>query len=132
MPSKTKLIKIILLFGAVYFFIASLAHFFGWTLFPFYDGALYSPYHDTLLALCDLIFCLIFLTVAKDPIKNNDTLLVIKVALVLTIIFNIGIIWKINFAALGSTQKLFQTKIETALAIIMLASLILFRPKNKN
>ncbi len=96
-----------------------------------YDGRLYAPYHDTLLALCDLIFVMLFLVVAKDPVKNIDTLNVILASFALVIIFNAGIIWKIDFMLLGSTEKQFQTIIETILAAIMLISLIIVKPKDR-
>lgn len=127
--NKLKLLKITLLAGAIYFFIAGLSHFFGWSLFPFYDGALYSPYHDTLLALCDLIFVMLFLVVANNPVKNSNTLHVIIAAIALAIIFNIGIILKIDFAALGSYQKLLQTKVEAALGVVMFITLLILKPK---
>lgn len=132
---QVKLFKILLLLAAVYFLIAALCHFFGWTIFPFYDGSLYTPYHDTLLALCDLIFFMLFLVVAKDPVKNIDTLNVMIVGLFLAIIFNLGIIWKIDFAELGSIEKKLQTIAETSLAAVVFVILIILKlkqPKLKN
>jgi len=127
--NRSKLLKGVLLLGALYFAVAAFAHFFGRTIFPFYDASLYSPYHDTLITLCDLIFVLLFLTVAKNPTKNVDTLDVMIVALILAVIFNLGIIWKIDFNLLGSSEKLFQTKVETFLAVIWAILLLVLRPK---
>lgn len=72
-----------------------------------YASQLYVPYHDTLLALCDLILVMIFLTVARDPIKNKDLINTIIVAFILVILLNIGLIWKIDFISLGSSLKRF-------------------------
>jgi len=116
-------LQTLLILGAIYFLIAAYAHFFGQTIFPFYVSKLYTPYHDTLLALCDLIFITIFLTAAKNP-HNNDMLNVILIGLLLSIVFNFGIIFKIDFVALGSPEKLFQTKVETALAAIYALSIL--------
>ena len=128
--NKLKLLRIVLLLCALYFLVAAVAHFFGLTIFPVYDGALHSPYHDTLLTLCDLIFVMLFLMVAKNPLKNIDTLHVIIAAFALVIIFNIGIIWNIDFIALGSTQKKMQTIVETILSTVMLILIFILRPKN--
>ena len=105
---KIKLLRVLLIINAFYFFIAAIAHFFGLTIFPMYDGTLYTPYHDTLLALCDLVFVMIFLTVARDPIKNKDMVNTIIFAFVLVIIFNVGMIWRIDFRLLGSSLKKFK------------------------
>ena len=127
--NQLKLLKTILLLCSAYYLIAAFAHFFGLTLFPFYDGQLYSAYHDTLLALCDLIFALLFFKVARNPIKNHDTLQVMIIGFVLVILMNLGIIWKIDFVALGSYQKKFQTIIETILATIAFVFLVILKPK---
>jgi len=128
--NKLKLLRIVLLLCALYFLVAAVAHFFGLTIFPVYDGALHSPYHDTLLTLCDLIFVMLFLMVAKNPLKNIDTLHVIIAAFALVIIFNIGIIFGIDFTALGSSQKKMQTIVETILSTVMLILIFILRPKN--
>ena len=132
MINKSKLLKILLVVSAIYFFIAAFCHFFGWTIFPFYDGNLYTPYHDTLLALSDLIFVLIFLAVAKNPEKNIDILNVIIIGFFLALIFNLGIIWKIDFMLLESPAKKEQTIFETMLTVFILVSLILLKPKSSD
>ena len=128
---KNKALKIILILTSLYFLIAAFAHLFGLTIFPVYDSNLYTPYHDTLLALCDLIFVMIFIVVAINPVKNRDMLQVIMVAFVLVIFFNLVILWKIDFAALGSSEKRFQTIVETVLAVGMLVLMFIVRPKDK-
>ncbi len=125
---RIKSLQIILIINAFYFFIAAIAHFFGLTIFPMYDGTLYTPYHDTLLALCDLVFVMIFLTVARDPIKNKDMLNTIVVAFALIIIFNIGIIWKVNITHL----KIIETIVETIGAAITLVLLTILKSKIKS
>lgn len=132
MFERRQILRILLLSCGLYYFIAAFAHFFGLTLFPFYDGALYSPYHDFLLGLCDIVFVMIFLVVARDPVKNEDTLNVIIIGFVLVILGNLGIIWKIDFTALGSSYKFSETIVETILALGALGGILFLRPTSKN
>lgn len=129
--TKDGLVRLILACCALYYFVAAFAHFFGLTLFPFYDETLYSPYHDILLGLCDLVFVMIFSVVAFDPVNNIDTFHVILIAFVLVILVNIGLIWKFDFALYHSVHKQFQTIVETLLAFITLVSLWILRPATK-
>ena len=132
MLHRLQLLKTLLILAAIYFLFAAFCHFFGWTVFPFYDGNLYSPYHDTLLALSDLIFVLIFLAVAKNPEKNFDILQVMIIGFFLALIFNLVIIWKIDFTFLGSPAKKSQTIFETILTGFVFVSLILLKPKSSD
>lgn len=124
---KIKLLQVVLIINAIYFFTAAIAHLFGLTIFPMYDATLYVPYHDTLLALCDLIFVMIFLTVARNPTKNKDMLNTIVIAFALVIIFNIAIIWKVDVTPL----KIIETIIETICAAITLVLLTILKSKVK-
>lgn len=125
---KVKLLQVVLIINALYFLIAAIAHFFGLTIFPMFDATLYVPYHDTLLALCDLIFVMIFLTVARDPIRNKDMIKTIIIAFILVLLFNIGIIWKIDITPL----KIIQTVVETTGVTIILVLLITLKNKIEN
>ena len=129
---RLQLLRVTLLACAAYYLVGTLAHFFGLTIFPWYDRQLYAPYHDTLLALCGAAFVLIFLAIAKDPIKNADMIKVIIASFTITIFFNLYIIWKIDFTALGSSIKKLQTIFETALAILAIIALLALKPKNAN
>lgn len=126
--NKTKALQFLLALGALYFFIGAVAHFFGLTIFPFYDGRLYVPYHDTLIALSALVIAVFLLAVARDPIKTGGLKAVI-IAGVIAIIFNIGILWKIDFAALGAPAKKMQTVVEMVLLVFWVALLIYLRPR---
>lgn len=48
--NKIKTLKLFLVLGVLYYLVGAVVHFFSLTLFPFYDGALYQPYHDTIIA----------------------------------------------------------------------------------
>lgn len=127
--SKIKLLQILLVLGALYYLIGAVAHFFGLTIFPFYDGRLYTPYHDTVIALVAIVLSILLLTIARDPIKNIDTLNVVMIGAVIAIIFSMGMIWKIDFVQLGAPAKKLQTIVETGLLVAYLILLFLFRPK---
>lgn len=126
---KTKLLQIILILGTIYFLIGAIAHFFGLTIFPFYDSKLYTPYHDTVIALSAIIFAIFLFTIAKNPIKNIDILKVVVIGSIIAIIFNIYIILNIDFISLGAPAKKFQTVVETILLIIFVILLLVFKPK---
>ena len=128
--NKIKTLKLFLVLGALYYLVGAVVHFFGLTLFPFYDGALYQPYHDTVIALAAIIISLLLLSIAKDPVKNIDSLNVIIVGGIIAIIFSIGIILKIDFAQLGAPGKKAQTIVEMILLIFYVSSLIYLKPKN--
>jgi hypothetical protein len=126
---KSKLLKFALNLAALYYLVAAIVHLFGLTLFPFYDGRLYTPYHDTVIALVAIILALLLLVIARNPVKNADTLNVVIIACFIAFIFSIGIIWKIDFATLGAPAKKLQTIVEAILLLIFGFSLMWLRPK---
>ena len=131
MSSETKLktLKILLVLGGVYYIIGAVAHFFGLTIFPFYDSHLYTPYHDTVIALASIILSLFLFAVAKNPTKNIDTLNIFIIGGFIAIAFSVYILTTINFLALGAPEKHTQTIIETILLIFYIAFLIYLHPK---
>lgn len=130
--NKLQTLKLFLVLGALYYLVGAVVHFFGLTLFPFYDGVLYQPYHDTVIALVSITLALLLLAIAKDPIKNIDSLNVIIIGGIIAIIFSVGIVWKIDFVQLGAPGKKAQTIVEMILLIIYVSSLIYLKPKSKN
>lgn len=129
--NKLKLLKTALVLGALYYLIGAFVHFFGLTLFPFYDANLYSPYHDSLIALSSLTATLFLLAIARDPVKNKDTLVIAIIVTALASIFSFAIIWKVDFLALGAPAKKIQTLTESGIGFCFVALLIwLFPRKN--
>lgn len=98
--SKIKTLKLLLVLGALYYLVGAMTHLFGLTLFPFYDAALYQPYHDAIIAVSAIIISLLLLSIARDPIKNIDSLNVIILGGIIALIFMGGFLWKIDFAQL--------------------------------
>lgn len=125
---KIKLLKFVLILGAIYYAIGGIVHYFGLTLFPWFDGRLYAPYQDTVIALVCLVFVLILLAVARDPIKNIDILKVIIISVAIASIVSIAIIYKVDFAALGAPAKKMQTIVEGILGFVYLGFLIWLYP----
>ena len=105
MINKLKLLRIVLILGALYYLIGSFVHFFGLTLFSFFDAKLYAPYHDSIIALAAVIFAFFLLTIAKNPVKNIDTLKIVIIGEILASIFSIAILWKVDFINLGGTSQ---------------------------
>jgi dolichyl-phosphate-mannose--protein O-mannosyl transferase len=126
---KLKLLKLILRLGTLYFLIGAVVHYFGLTIFPWYDARLYIPYHDTLLALSSMTVALFLFVISNDPVKNRDTLNVIIVTTIIVSIVNIAIIWKVNFAALGAPDKKLQTVIEGIAGFVYVGFLLWLYPR---
>lgn len=127
--NRIRLLQLLLILGGVYYLIGAATHFFGLTIFPFYEGKLYTPYHDTAIALAAIFISILLFTIAKNPIKNIDALKVVIVGLIIAIIFSIGIIWKIDFVRLGAPGKKLQVIVEMILAIVYVVLLFIFKPK---
>ncbi len=129
MINKPKLLKIILNLGALYYLVGSYVHFFGITLFPWYDGRLYTPYHDSVISLVAVVLALLLITIAKDPVKNIDVLRTAIFCAFIASIFSVLIIWKVDFAALGAPAKKLQTITEGILGFIYSVILIWLYPR---
>jgi hypothetical protein len=127
--NKFSLLKVTLNLGALYYIIGAFVHFFGITLFPFFDSNLYTPYHDSVIALTAVIFALLLITVAKNPIKNIDILNLIIIGATIASIFSIVIIWKVDFISLGAPAKKFQTIVEGVLGFIWVGLVLWLYPK---
>ncbi len=131
-PNKIKLLKIILSLGALYYLVGAFVHFFGLTVFPFFDGKLYAPYHDSVIALTSFIFSLLLLVIARNPLKNTDTLKVVIIGALLASIFSIVIIWKVDFQALGAPAKKIQTIAEGIIGFIFTGLLLWLYPQKSD
>lgn len=125
--NKLRFLKLVLSLGGLYYIIGAAAHFFGLTIFPFYDGSMYSPYHDTLIALVALILSMLLFTVARNPVKNIDALRMVMAAGCLGLIFSFWILWKVPTTELKHTQ----TIVETVLLGMFTVSLFLCYPGGK-
>jgi hypothetical protein len=121
-------LKTTLYAGAAYYVVGAVAHYFALTIFPWYDGHLYVPYQDTVIALVALILAYFLVIVARDPVKNIDMLKAIIISAVTASLVSIAIIWKVDFAALGAPGKEIQTIAEGVLGFIWSGVLIWLYP----
>lgn len=129
---KLTMLKAILRLGALYYLVGALAHYFGLTLFPWFDARLYVPYQDTVLALVALVFAYFLLVIAHDPIKNIDMLRAVIVSAAVASVFSIAIVWKVDFSALGASGKITQTIFEGVLGLAWAGALLALYPREKN
>ncbi len=125
------LLKLTLRLGAAYYVVGAFAHYFGPTIFPWFDGNLYAPYQDTVIAFVALVLAYFILIVAKDPIKNIDMLRGVMVAAIAASVFSIAIIWKVDFVALGASAKIMQTVVEGILGFVWVGVLLWLWPKDR-
>jgi hypothetical protein len=129
--NKLKLLKLTLYLGALYYAIGGITHYFGLTIFPWFDGRLYASYQDSVIAFVCLVLVLFLVSTARDPLKNIDTLNVIILTAFLASVFSIVIIWKVNFAALGAPAKKLQTIIEGILGFVYVGTLLWLYPRKR-
>ncbi len=129
MDKKTKLLQTILAGAGAYYAIGAVAHFFGLTIFPFYVGNLYSPYHDTVIALAAVIFSASFFVAAKNPSRNRALINLFLFGAILGIAGSLWILYSADFAALGAPEKRVQTIVEAGLLLIFVACLYVLKPR---
>jgi len=129
--NKLKSLKLLLALGALYYLVGAVVHLFGFTLFPFYDGALYQPYHDAIIAVSGIVIGLLLFVIANNPIKNIDSLNVVIIGGIIAFIFMGGFLWKIDFIQLGAPAKREQTIVEMVMLLFFIISLIYLYPKDK-
>jgi hypothetical protein len=133
MISRKRLIglKFVLSVGAFYYFMGAIAHYAGLTLFPWFDRSLYTPYHDSLIAVASFVIALFLTMIAKNPVRNRDMIKVVIAGAILASIFSLGIIWKIDFIAIGAGAKKTQTIFEGILGFIFAGVLLWLYPKTR-
>jgi hypothetical protein len=125
---RSRNLQLVLYLGAAYYALGAIAHYFGLTLFPWFDGRLYAPYQDTVIALVSLILAYFLVVVGRDPVKNIDMLKAIIISAAIASAVSIAIVWRIDFAALGAPGKKLQTIVEGVLGFVWVGALIWLYP----
>ncbi|OGY60410.1 MAG: hypothetical protein A3B23_01900 [Candidatus Colwellbacteria bacterium RIFCSPLOWO2_01_FULL_48_10] len=129
---RENFLKILLLLGAAFYLVGAIVHYFGLTLFPWFDGTLYSPYHDSIIAMASLAISGFFFVTYLDPNKNLGNLRVIIIAALISGILTIVMAYKTDFVSLyGSTLKNSQAWVE-GVSLIIFSFLIFILKPNKN
>lgn len=124
-----KTIKTILILGSVYYFIGAIVHFFGFSLYPWYDGRLFSSYHDTVISLSAIVLGLLLFAISRNIEKYRKLINWIIASGIVGVIFSLYIIFFVN---LTGTMKKEQTIVEMILLIIYITCLCYFNYKNRN
>lgn len=123
---KRQALSALLLLGSLYYLIGAIAHYFCLTIFPWYDGNLCSPYHDSLIAVASLAVSGFFYVTAINPQRMRMNLWVIIVVgmLVAWLTFLHAAVF--DFVEIyGSNLKMMQAFHEGVL-LLLLAVLILY------
>ena len=127
--NKLKILKTLLYLGAIYYIVGAYAHYFGITIFPWFDGNLYHPYQDTVIAFVALVLAYFLVVVARDPVKNKDMLKAIIISAIFASMFSIVIIFKVDFNIIGASAKKLQTITEGVLGFVWVGVLLYFFPR---
>lgn len=128
---KLKLLETVLILGSIYFFVAAIAHFFGLTIFPFYEGRLFTAYHDSLIAMASIVIAGFLFAAAMHPKKDIDIINIAILSGTVGVIFNIWILWRIDFIALGAPDKRIQTIAELVMLTIFVVLLLILKPRKR-
>lgn len=126
-----KILKTLLFLCIVFYVVGAITHYFGITLFPWFDSSLYSPYHDSIIAMASLAIAGFFFVTFLNPLKNRANLYVIIFASVISGVLTILMANKVDFISeYGSNLKYIQAYTEGVLLIIISALFYFLRPKN--
>jgi len=129
---REKILKILLLFGAIFYLVGAIVHYFNITLFPWFDSALYSPYHDSIIAMASLAISGFFFATYLDPKKNIGNLWVIIIVALLSGILTISMGYTTDFFSLyGSALKSVQAGVEGWLLIILSVLVFILKPNKQ-
>ncbi len=108
---------------SLFYLVGAIAHYFGLTIFPWYDRALYSPYHDSIIAMA-AIAMMIFLFIVASDVKNYKKIINgISLTAAINGFLTIYMAYKVNFKAYNQNNKQAQAIVEGILLIIVSISL---------
>ena len=131
LPKKERIISTLLYLGVIFYLVGAAVHLFGITLFPWFVSALFSPYHDTLIAIASLGMAILFLQGARHP--NNQQLVdtIMYIALICSpLIIVMGLLVNFHPYGSGAEIKSLEAVIEGVMGILL--SFVLWRLKRKD
>lgn len=132
LPKKERIISTLLYLGVIFYLVGAAVHLFGITLFPWFVSALFSPYHDTLIAIASLGMAILFLQGARHP--NNQQLVdtIMYIALICSpLIIAMGLLVDFHAYGSGAEFKSFEAVIEGMMGIALGVALRILR-KSRN
>lgn len=113
-----RIISIILYGGTIFYVIGAIVHFFGLSIYPWFVSALYSSYHDTLIAISSLAMAVFFFQGARYPDSKPLIGSIIAASLICgPLIIAMGVF--IDFESLNASAKGLQAILEGSLAILL-------------
>lgn len=117
--TKNNLLKIILYCVSMFYLIGAIAHYFGLTIFPWFDGNLYSPYHDSIIAMASLALFVIIFIIAQNPKKYNKLIYGISLVALFIGLLTVYMTYSINWSQYSAVYKQEQSLIEGILLILL-------------
>ncbi|MFA4937049.1 MAG: hypothetical protein WC575_02010 [Patescibacteria group bacterium] len=126
---RVKLLRVILYLASAFYFIGSIAHYFGLTIFPWFDSALYSSYHDSIIAMASLALSVIIFLIARHPDKYSPLVKGISLVAIVNGLLTIYMVYTINWAQYSSAYKQTQALVEGVLLIILAGALYVLNRK---
>src|SRR3989338_1685691 len=123
MLQRKKVLQYLLYALSFFYLIGGLAHFFGLTIFPWYDKALYSPYHDSIITMAAIAIMIIIFIIATDVQKYKKLIDRLSLISLINGLLTLYMAYKVNFGAYNQNNKQFQAIAEGVLLIIASISL---------
>ncbi len=124
------ILKYLLYILSLFYLVGALVHYFGLTIFPWYDGSLYSPYHDSIIAMAAIAMMIILYIVATDIERYKKLINGITLITLINGLLTIYMAYKVNFEAYNQNNKQFQAIVEGILLILVFISLYFLNKKN--
>ena len=126
--SREKVVSTILYIGTVFYLVGTLVHQFGITLYPWFVAELYSPYHDTLIAISSLVMAILFFQGARNP---DNKVIVDTIMYMATIggllVIAMGLFTDFHGYGIAGETKATQSIFEGATALLLAAVLFKLR-----
>lgn len=126
---RKTILKYLLYVLSIFYLIGGIAHYFGLTIFPWYDKALYSPYHDSIIAMATIAMMIIIYIIATDIQKYKKLINGISLIALINGFLTIYMAYKVNFEIYNQNNKKLQAIIEGILLILASISLYFLNRK---
>ena len=102
-----------------FYFIGAISHYFWLTIFPWYDSALYSPYHDTIITMAAISFMIFFFIIAKNTDIYRQLMYGVSISALLTGFMTLYMAYAVDFSQYKSDIKVLQATVEWFLLLLI-------------
>lgn len=128
---KYKILKTTLFIACLYYLIGAVVHYFWLTLFPWFEASLYSPYHDSIIAMASLAISGFFFVTFLEPKKYIGNIYVIILSAFINGFLTLWMSHEVDFMSIyGNDLKISQAYTEGFLLLLLGATLCILKPKN--